>query len=327
MTGPISNERVGARASTENKTKGRTPSMKPKHRSTLWTWRTLHAGLLCLGLLAWTPRTYADAASTSTAHLDVPSSAAVQRRIAQLVSRVLIWYEQTPAGERIAWGGLAACVPLGLCVALERMARLRRGAVVPNDFTARFLDRLHEGKLDGGKALDYCEMNPSPAARVALAAVRRWGRPAVELERAVALAHRWESERLRTNVGTLRRITILAPLLGLLGALLTFERIMIEAGDASLPWPALAEALQPAVFGVAIATAALVVYDLLMVRIERLSGALDRLGAETVDAVAMTTISSAPAFPSTPHVRIGNLPVESRGARTPGESRRSSDAG
>ena len=40
-------------------------------------------------------------------------------------------------------------------------------------------------------------MNPSPAARVALAAVRRWGRPAVDLERAVALTHRGEADRLR----------------------------------------------------------------------------------------------------------------------------------
>ncbi|WP_168189461.1 MotA/TolQ/ExbB proton channel family protein [Paludisphaera borealis] len=264
------------------------------------------SGLLCIGLLAFAPTARAEDAAEDG------KSIVIQRRIARVVSEVLIWYEQTPAGERIAWGGLAACIPLGLCVVAERSFRLRRRSVVPNDFTARFLDRLHEGKLDGGKALDYCEMNPSPAARVALAAVRRWGRPAIELERAVALAHRWESERLRSNVGTLRRITILAPLLGLLGTLLTFDRIMTEAGASPLSWPALAEALRPSILGVGIATAALVAYDLMMVRIERLGGALDRLGAETVDAVAMTTPVSAPTFPSTPHVRIGAGPSESR---------------
>ncbi|APW63624.1 hypothetical protein BSF38_05198 [Paludisphaera borealis] len=280
--------------------------MKPKQRTGPWTCRTLTSGLLCIGLLAFAPTARAEDAAEDG------KSIVIQRRIARVVSEVLIWYEQTPAGERIAWGGLAACIPLGLCVVAERSFRLRRRSVVPNDFTARFLDRLHEGKLDGGKALDYCEMNPSPAARVALAAVRRWGRPAIELERAVALAHRWESERLRSNVGTLRRITILAPLLGLLGTLLTFDRIMTEAGASPLSWPALAEALRPSILGVGIATAALVAYDLMMVRIERLGGALDRLGAETVDAVAMTTPVSAPTFPSTPHVRIGAGPSESR---------------
>ena len=277
--------------------------MNLKHRTGPWVGRTLTSGLLCLTLVAYARGARADVPERSALET---TSVVVQRRIAHIVGEVLVWYEQTPAGERIAWGGLVACFPLALCVLLERTFGLRRRAVVPNDFTARFLDRLHEGKLDGGKALDYCEMNPSPAARVALAAVRRWGRPAAELERAVGLAHRWESERLRRNVGTLRRITILAPLLGLLGTLLTFDRIMTEAGDSPLAWPALSEALRPLIVGVALATASLVAFDLLMARIERLGGALDRLGAETVDAVAMSTIASAPTFHPTPHVRIGD---------------------
>jgi biopolymer transport protein ExbB len=286
--------------------------MNPEQRTNPWIGRTVMAGLLCLAVSTHAGEARADVPARSAVET---TSIIVQRRIAHVVGEVLIWYEQTPAGERIAWGGLAACFPLGLCVLIERAFGLRRRAVVPNDFTARFLDRLHEGKLDGGKALDYCEMNPSPAARVALAAVRRWGRPAAELERAVGLAHRWESERLRRNVGTLRRITILAPLLGLLGALLTFDRIMTGAGAEPLAWPALAEALRPLIVGVALATAALVAYDLLMARIERLGGALDRLGAETVDAVAMSTIASAPAFHPTPRVRLGDPGRASASAR------------
>ena len=89
------------------------------------------------------------------------------------------------------------------------MKRLRRRRVIPPDFMTRFLDRLRDGKLDSGKALDICELNSSPAARVALAAVRRWGRPAADLERAVAIAARVEADRLRRNVGTLRRIAAL----------------------------------------------------------------------------------------------------------------------
>jgi biopolymer transport protein ExbB len=151
-------------------------------------------------------------------------------------------------------------------------------------------------------------MNPSPAARVALAAVRRWGRPAVDLERAVALTHRGEAERLRRNVGTLRRVAALAPLVGLLGTLLAVGRVLAAipgAGAAaalgisaagSAGWgPALAPALSPLILGLTIATLALVAYDSLVIRIERLSGALDRLGAETIDAIAMAT--QPPASP------------------------------
>ncbi len=204
---------------------------------------------------------------------------------------------------------MIACSGLGLGVFLERMVRLRRRRIIPAHFTARFLDRLHEGKLDGGKALDYCEMNPSPAARIALAAVRRWGRAAVDLERAVAMAHKVESELLRRNVGTLRRIAALAPLLGLMGTLTGISRVLaMLPGDgsattkagvavATLPWgPALAETLYPLTTGIALATLALVAYDALFSRIEQLSGTLDRLGAETIDAIAMTTSPRPPAL-------------------------------
>src|SRR4029079_10444324 len=113
----------------------------------------------------------------------------LERQAWRWVRSALDWYQQTPPADRVCWGGLFACSCLGLGVFLERLVRLRRRSIIPAHFTARFLDRLHEGKLDGGKALDSGEMSPSPAARIALAAVRRWGRAAVDLERAVALAH------------------------------------------------------------------------------------------------------------------------------------------
>ena len=165
------------------------------------------------------------------------------------------WYVRTPPPERVTWGGLVACGGLGLVVLMERMLRLRERRVVPPAFTARFVDHLHEGKLDCGQALDHCERNPSPAARVALAAVRRWGRPAGDLERAVAMAHRVETERLRRNVGTLRRVAALSALLGILGTLFALgralESIPPSAGPAiavrrPVAWgPALAAAITP----------------------------------------------------------------------------------
>jgi biopolymer transport protein ExbB len=231
-----------------------------------------------------------------------------QRRAARVASEILVWYERTPAGERMVWGGLAACAALGACATLERMLRLRRRAVVPNDFLVRFVDRLHSGKLDGGQALDYCELHPSPAARVALAAVRRWGRPAAELERAVELAHRWESEQLRRNVGTLRRVATLSPLLGLFGSLLVAQRLLREAGVEPISAAALADALGPLIAGVGLGVVAMVLNDFLATRVERLGGMLDRLGAETIDAVAMTTAAAAPTLSAgapAPHIRIG----------------------
>jgi biopolymer transport protein ExbB len=217
---------------------------------------------------------------------------------------------------------------LGLGVLAERLVRLRSGKIVPAEFTARFLDRLHEGKLDCGKALDHCELNPSPAARVALAAVRRWDRPPADQERAVGMAHRVESERLRRNVGTLRRIAVMAPLLGLLGTLFAIGRALervppAPASDAQAApalvsraldpppasWgPLVAAALTPLCAGIIVATLALIAYDGLLTRVEKLAGALDRLGAETIDAIALLAPVSKP---------LATVAAVGRAARTP----------
>jgi biopolymer transport protein ExbB len=244
--------------------------------------------------------------------------------LGRLRGRLIAWYGRTPPSERVTWGGLAACAGLGLVVLVERTIRLRRRRIVPADFTARFVDRLHAGKLDCGEALDHCERNPSPAARVALAAVRRWGRPAADLERAVTMAHRVETERLRRNVGTLRRVAALAALLGVLGTLFALGRALesIPPGGAptaaglspapaqpdptsgGVAWgPMLAAAITPLSTGIIIATLALVAYDGVLTRVEKLAGALDRLGAETIEAVALST-PPAPtpiAMSRTPH--------------------------
>jgi biopolymer transport protein ExbB len=212
------------------------------------------------------------------------------------------WYERTPPADRLAWGGLGACAVLGLGVLVERSGRLRVRRLVPREFTARFLPRLLGGKLDRAKALDYCELNPSPAARVVLAAVRRWDRAVADQERAAALAIRVEGDRLRRNVSTLRRIAALAPLVGLLGTLSAAGRAL-SAGGADVV-PALGMALRPLTAGVALAILALVAYDGLSVRVEKLVGMLESLAAEAVDAIALA--APAEAWPArTPHsVRI-----------------------
>jgi len=228
-----------------------------------------------------------------------PTLDAARQRAEQVGREAAAWYRRTPPADRVTWGGLGASGLLGLLVLAERTLQLRRRRVTPTDFLKRFRERLQDNKLDRGKALDLCELNPSPAARVALAAVRRWGRPVADLERAVALAARVETDRLRRNVGTLRRIAAMSPLLGLLGSLIAAGRALSVPGAA---WgPALGNALVPLTAGVALAILALVAYDGLVGKVENLASTIDRLGSETVDAIAM----SAPnEVAPTPHRAI-----------------------
>lgn len=247
-----------------------------------------------------------------------PNFEAAARQARQFARAGIAWYHRTPPAERITWGGLAACAGLGLLVFLGRAWALRRRRVLPAAFVDRFLDRMRGGNLDQGKGTDLCELNPSPAARVALAAIRRWGRPASDLDRAVALAGQVEADQLRRHIGTLRRVAAMSPLIGLLGTLTAAGRALSNLGGVpGAAWgPALAQALAPLTAGVALAILALVAYDGLAGRVESFVNALDRLGAETIDAIAVATTEPAPVGPArTPHQVRGERPVPP--SRTP----------
>lgn len=238
----------------------------------------------------------ADTPTTTTA----PTPVTVNRLLDGLnrvPERFTAWYRATPPISRMTWGGLAACVLLGLGVTAERLLRLRRDRIVPETFASRFQRRLEDGQIDRERSLDYCELNPSPAARLALAVVQRWGQPTAELERAVAIARRREVDRLSRHIGTLRRLAALSPLIGLLGALAQAGQILRQSQPGDALGTALADALAPLTAGVAVAILALVAYDGLSGRVEALAGELDRISAETVDAIAMTTGSDLRMHP------------------------------
>jgi biopolymer transport protein ExbB len=265
----------------------------------------LPTALVAIGLLLTARLALADAPARPAPAQAPPAVTPVDwaaHQATRLQARFLAWYDRTPPSERITWGGLAACVVLGVLTTLDRLARVRRKRVIPKAFRERFQSRLEEGLLDWAKALDYCELNPSPASRVALAALRRWGRPTADLDRAVSLARNVESDRLRRYVGTLRRISAMAPLIGLLGSLVAAGHALSSMPPGASWGPLVASALAPLTAGVALAILSLVAYDGLVGRIETLSGELDRIGAEVVDAIVIATPSSSrAAAPSTPY--------------------------
>jgi biopolymer transport protein ExbB len=214
--------------------------------------------------------------------------------VSRLEIRAKSWFATTPALARVGWAGVMACAVLGSTALVGRLVRTRPSAVIPKAFVGRFQRRLDAGELDAGKALDYCEVNPSPAARVALAAVRRWGKPVLDQERAVSLAVRVESERLRQNLGTLRRVAAMAPLVGLLGTLGDLQARLAAVAPGTAWGPAVASALGPLTAAVALAIVALVAFDGLTARVEGLVERLDRIGAETIDGMTQAMTAATP---------------------------------
>lgn len=232
---------------------------------------------------------------------EVPQAPPLQELILRDSKRLSAWaidlYTKTPWTDRVAWGALGAAALLAMLTITERIWSLRKRRVVPRKFITRLEDRLDDGRLDRSKLTDLCEMHNCSAARVAGAVASRWGRPTADLERAMNLAVRVESEDLMRNIPTLRRVAVLAPMLGLLGSLMMIGRLL-QTQDSQLveeTWTTiLAQGLLPLTGGVLVAVLSLISYDGLSIKVARYTSRLEKLGTRLIDVVSIATTPVEP---------------------------------
>jgi biopolymer transport protein ExbB len=199
------------------------------------------------------------------------------------------------------------CSFIMLVFVFERAVALRRGRVIPGPFVKRFLHQLREGQLDREQALRLCEENRSPVAQVFAAAVRKWGKPAVEVEQAVLDAGERASNGLRKYVRVFNAVSTITPLMGLLGTVFGMIRAFndISTSDAmgrpEFLARGISEALITTAAGLSIAIPALVCYLFFLSRVDQLIIELDALGQEVVAAVSAEGLqaggASKPARP------------------------------
>ncbi|MGW8257909.1 MAG: MotA/TolQ/ExbB proton channel family protein, partial [Thermoguttaceae bacterium] len=103
---------------------------------------------------------------------------------------------------------------------LERSISLRRSRVIPKPFVTRFMYQLREGQLERREALQLCEDNGSPVAEVFAGAIKKWGRPGVEVEQGVIDSGERASYGLRRYLRIFHNVATVGPLLGLMGTVL-----------------------------------------------------------------------------------------------------------
>ncbi len=104
-----------------------------------------------------------------------------------------------------------------LWFSVDRLVVLRRSRVIPKPFVQRFLRLLEDGELEQDEALDVCQENRSPIAQIFAHAVRKWGKPSVEVEQAVIDGGERQVSELRHNLRVLHGIHTITPMIGLLG--------------------------------------------------------------------------------------------------------------
>lgn len=191
---------------------------------------------------------------------------------------------------------LAASSVLGLAFALERVISLRRSRVIPKPFVKRFLQQMKEGTLDRNRGLELCQENGSPVAEIFAGAVRKWGRPAVEVEQGIIDAGDRATNGLRRYLRVFSALTVLGPLLGLLGTVLgMIQAFNAVAGTSALGRPELlakgiSQALLNTAFGLAIAIPAQSFYFYLVAKIDQLIIAMDTFAQEIVGWIAAEEI-------------------------------------
>jgi biopolymer transport protein ExbB len=195
-------------------------------------------------------------------------------------------------------------IPIGICslvllsVVFERSISLRRGRIIPRPFVTRFLRQMRQRKLDREQALELCETDGSPVARVFTAAVQKWGRPAVEVEQAVLDAGERATNGLRRYLRVFNGVATISPLLGLLGTVVGMIRAFnaIATADAmgrpELLASGISQALLTTAAGLTVAIPALIFYLYFVSRVDRLIIDIDALGQQLVNLVSAEGLQS-----------------------------------
>jgi biopolymer transport protein ExbB len=201
------------------------------------------------------------------------------------------------------------CSFLLVAFLLERAVSLRRGRVIPKPFVNRFLEQLREGSLNREQALELCEENGSPVAKVFAGAVRKWGRPGVEVEQGVIDAGERVTHGLRQYLRVFYGVATVGPLLGLMGTVLgmiqTFNVIADPASDAlgrAAPLAGgIAKALLNTAGGLAVAIPASILYTFFVSRVDRLVIQIDKLSQEVVNVISAEDLQERKSTVSKPH--------------------------
>jgi biopolymer transport protein ExbB len=215
---------------------------------------------------------------------------------------------------RILKTGGFLMIPITLCSVImvafvfERLVSLRTGRIIPKPFVTRILQQIREGQLDREQALILCEENGSPVAEIFAGGIRKWGRPAVEVEQGILDAGERATFGLRRYLRVFNTVYTISPLLGLLGTVTGMIRAFntVAQSDAlgrpELLASGISEALLTTAAGLTVAIPALLFYLYFTSRVDRLVIEMDSLGQELVHMISAEDLQNRqkPRSPSKP---------------------------
>ena len=201
-------------------------------------------------------------------------------------------------------GGVLMLPIIGCSIVLmvfvfERLLYLRRSRVIPRPFVRGVIEQLEQQQLSREEAIALCDENGSPIAELFTAALKKWSRPAVEVEQAIMDAGERVTSQLRKYLRLFNAISNLSPLLGLLGTVLG----MIEAfnsiaqadamGRPELLAGGIGAALLTTAAGLCVAIPAYAAYAYFVGRTDRLILEMDALAQNVVELISAEGLAEA----------------------------------
>ena len=182
---------------------------------------------------------------------------------------IRIFHDGGPVFLIICLAGLAA-----LAIFLERIVKLRQARIRYEDFLNGVFNILEKGKIREATAL--CDDSPGPVVRLMRAAILHRDEPRDALRQILDNTGRAEISRMERRLAALSSITQATPLLGLLGSLLgILGTVQTIRGELPLVQTlditgGLVRALVTSIAGLAVAIPSFIMYNILVVRIDRI---------------------------------------------------------
>ena len=174
-------------------------------------------------------------------------------------------------GGVVMWLILAVGI-MALVVFLERLFHVHRAKIKSDDFVRGICNILRRRNIK--EALSICEETPGPVARIVRSAIQHRGQDRLLIEQAIDDTAVTEIARMERRFGVLATVAQLAPLMGLLGAVLGLiqtaiaieqQAPLIQSGDLAVGiWPALITTAA----GLAVAIFSYAGYNLLVIKVE-----------------------------------------------------------
>ena len=177
-----------------------------------------------------------------------------------------------------------ACGVVAIVVFVERIIQLHRARIRFSDFLAGVFNILEKGKVR--EALAICDETAGPVARITHSAIMHRADSREDLQTAMENAGKAEIARMERRLRVISTIMHTAPLLGLLGCVcgglamvrsIQANQTLVQTLDLT---SGLAEALQCTAAGLAVAIMAFAMFNIVVVRIDRIILDMDQAAAD-----------------------------------------------